>query len=556
MTRVALYARYSSDNQNAASIDDQFRLCREHAEREGWTVIDTYQDAAISGASVTLRPGMQTLFAGSPDWALRCGAGRGPGQDKPRSGRCGDAVQTSTLCERRDRDIGGGRDLRTTCGLEGHHECPLPQRSCCQADPGASRGRVEQGKSGGGLCYGYDVVKESDSTGEPLRGGRTINPTQAEVVRRVFRDFAAGISPRALARRLNDEGIPGPSGVLWTDSTLRGHAKRGTGLINNELYIGRLVWNRLRYIKDPTTGKRVSRLNPTEQWIVKEVPELRIIDDNLWQAVKDRQAELAIKYAAVIKATRKAHANRLNQTHRPRALLSGLIFCGCCEGPYSLRGQDRYACSNHVMNGSCKNSRTIARSALEERMLAGLRDRLMAPEVAAEAMRAYVEETNRLNRERRSAREVDRKALSEIEKKLNGIIAAIEDGGYTRALTDHLHKLEAEQDELTERLSKIDIPDIHPNVANIYKCKVERLAEALLNPQERDEAAAAIRGLIERITLTPGPKRGQIDATLHGDFRTVLEWAAGKNQKTDTPFPGVSVSVVAGGGFEPSSSRL
>jgi site-specific DNA recombinase len=82
-----------------------------------------------------------------------------------------------------------------------------------------------------------------------------------------------------------------------------------------------------------------------------------------------------------------------------------------------------------------------------------------------------------------------------------------------------LRELEAKQDELTERLSRapVDIPDIHPNVADIYRRKVERLAETLQRPQERDEAAKAIRALIDRITLTPGPRRGEIDATLHGD---------------------------------------
>lgn len=125
--------------------------------------------------------------------------------------------------------------------------------------------------------------------------------------------------------------------------------------------------------KDPTTGKRVSRINPPEDWITVDVPELRIVNDALWQAVKKRQDELEVKYAGVIVATRAAHANRLNGMHRPRSLLSDLLVCGCCGGSYALRGQDRYACSNHVMNGSCANSRTIAREALEERVLAGLR---------------------------------------------------------------------------------------------------------------------------------------------------------------------------------------
>src|SRR3546814_2246257 len=63
MIRAALYARYSSDQQNAASIADQLSLCRERAACEGWQVEAVYEDAAISGASVILRPGIQRLLA-------------------------------------------------------------------------------------------------------------------------------------------------------------------------------------------------------------------------------------------------------------------------------------------------------------------------------------------------------------------------------------------------------------------------------------------------------------------------------------------------------------
>ena len=331
------------------------------------------------------------------------------------------------------------------------------------------RGRVEQGRSGGGHCYGYDVVKAVDGTGDPVRGERTVNEAEAEIVRRVFRDFAAGASPRAIARRLNGENVPGPSGKLWTDSTIRGHARRGTGLINNELYIGRLVWNRLRYVKNPETGKRVSRINPPEEWIVAEVAELRIVDDDLWQAVKDRQGEITEQYATVIEATQSARANRLNGAHRPRHLLSGLLECGVCGGSYSMRGQDRYGCSNHVMTGTCSNGRGIRRAVIEERVLSGLKDRLMAPEAAAAAMRAYAEETNRINRERRASGASDRKELADVEKKIASMIAVIEDGGYVRGMVDRLRELEARQDELNERLAAVpaDLPDIYPNIADL-----------------------------------------------------------------------------------------
>lgn len=58
--KVAIYARYSSDNQRDASIADQLRVCRLHAEKQGWQVVEEYTDHAISGASL-LRPGIHVF---------------------------------------------------------------------------------------------------------------------------------------------------------------------------------------------------------------------------------------------------------------------------------------------------------------------------------------------------------------------------------------------------------------------------------------------------------------------------------------------------------------
>ncbi len=551
MIRVALYARYSSDSQSAASIEDQFRICRDYAGREGWTVAADYHDAAISGASMTLRPGIRTLLrdarSGKFDVVLA--------EALDRISR--DQADVATLFKHlrfaglRIVTLAEGDISELHVGLKGTMNALFLKDLAAKTHRGL-RGRVEKGKAVGGLCYGYDAVKRLGSDGEPVRGERTINGAQAAVVLRIFRDFAAGLSPRTIAHRLNDEGVPGPDGTLWTDSTLRGHAKRGTGFLNNELYIGRLVWNRQRYVKDPTTGKRVSRINPPGAWIITEVPELRIVDDALWRAAKARQDALAIQHAGPIAAVRAAFAaraaNPLNATHRPRSLLSGLLMCGCCGGPYTLRGQDRYGCSSHITNRSCANKRTILRPALEERVLAGLRDRLMAPEIAAEAIHAYAEETNRLNRERRASGEAERRELAKVARSIKDIMALIESGTGSRTLVARLQELEAREDELNARLAQahVDLPDLHPNIAELYARKVARLAEALNRPQDRDEAANAIRGLIEKITLTPGPKRGRLDALLYGDLATILQWTA---QKQNTPGPGsagVSVSVDTG----------
>ncbi|WP_186820014.1 recombinase family protein, partial [Acidomonas methanolica] len=546
MTRVALYARYSSDNQRDASIEDQFRICREQAKRERWKVVGTYKDAGISGASMILRPGIQSLLqdaqAGQFDMVLA--------EALDRISR--DQADVATLFKHLKFagvpivTLAEGEISELHVGLKGTMNALFLKDLAAKTHRGI-RGRVEDGKSGGGLCYGYKVVKQLDARGDPIRGDREIDEAEANIVQRILRDYAAGISPRVIAKTLNEEGVSGPEGRLWNDTTIHGHAKRGTGILNNELYIGRLIWNRLRYIKDPSTGKRVSRLNPEAEWIVKDVPELRIVDDELWQAVKARQAVTSAKYANVAEGIRKHHKkNRLNGTHRPKTLLSGLIFCGCCGGPFSIRGSDRFACSTHVTKGTCSNNRTILREDLEQRVLTGLKDRMMAPEAAAEAMRAYAEETNRLNRERRSNGDAWKVELVKIQKQIRGIIEAIKEGMFHPSMKGEMDALEARKAELTELLADIpeDTPDILPSASAIYAKKVAALTTALARPDERPQAAAALRMLIEKIVLTPGPERGEVFAKLHGDLATILEWterqAVGTAGKTTKPAVGAA----------------
>jgi site-specific DNA recombinase len=155
--------------------------------------------------------------------------------------------------------------------------------------------------------------------------------------------------------------------------------------------------------------------------------------------------------------------------------------------------------------------------------------------------------------------------LAKIKRTLKQMLSVIEEGGHTRGMTDRMRELEAREDVLGELLAQepADIPDIHPNVSGIYRKKVERLTEALNTPEDRNEAAEAIRALVEKITLRPGPNRGEIDATLHGELGTILGWieaqAVEKTRKRETPAAfatGVSVSVVAGIGFEPMTFRL
>ncbi|MEM9147679.1 MAG: recombinase family protein [Pseudomonadota bacterium] len=273
-TTVAIYARYSSDLQREASIEDQVRICRALAEKEGWTVAQVYSDASISAASTLLHPGLQALMqdasfgkfdlvvAEALDRISRSQADIAQIFERFQFGGIG----LQTLSE--------GRISELHIGLKGTMNA-LFLKDLADKTRRGLRGRVEQGKSGGGIVYGYDVVTSIGARGEVERGERSINEDQATVVRRIFTDYANGISPAAIAKALNKEGTSAPNGGSWGPSTLYGNRERGTGILNNELYIGRLVWNRLRYAKDPATGKRVSRLNPESELLIREVPQLR-----------------------------------------------------------------------------------------------------------------------------------------------------------------------------------------------------------------------------------------------------------------------------------------
>ncbi len=208
-----------------------------------------------------------------------------------------------------------------------------------------------------------------------MAGERQIEPAKAEIVRRVFREFAAGKSPRQIAIGLNHDSIPAPGGEGWGQSTINGNPKRATGILNNELYIGRLVWNRLHYVKDPAIGKRVSRPNEPDKLIIKDAPELRIVDDDLWQAVKARQAD------ASKRAFPKTAPSRNNDTpaaktgfwsnQRPKHLLTGLMRCGVCGGGYHKISATLFGCAAARNKGTCDNRTkdeafSIIRTLIEE----------------------------------------------------------------------------------------------------------------------------------------------------------------------------------------------
>jgi site-specific DNA recombinase len=542
--KVAIYARYSSDSQRDASIADQVRVCREFAARQGWTVVQEFTDHAISGATL-LRSGFQALMRDALnrrfDVVLAEALDRFSRDQEDTAG----LFKRLTFAGVNIVTLAEGDITHLHVGLKGTMNA-LFLKDLADKTRRGLRGRVELGKSGGGLCYGYRVARATDDGS--TTGDRQIAPPEAEVIGRIFRDYAAGVSPKALARQLNAEHCPGPGGKPWNPSTIHGNPARGTGILNNELYIGRLVWNRLRYVKDPDTGKRVSRPNPSSAWVTTAVPHLRIVDHELWKQVKARQLEMR-------RVASNGDPAQFNRARRPKYLFSGLTKCGECGGGYVMYWRDRLACFGARSRGTCTNRLTIGRQEVEERVLIALRDKLMRRDLFEDFCREYVRELNRLRMEHRANLTHGHAELARVEREIRKLIQAIKDGVSAVSIKDELLSLEARKDELQSRLGAPEMPELlHPRMSDVYREKVGSLCLALESEESRTGAADAIRALVEAIVLEPDVERLKI--TLKGDLAGMLSAATDSKRSPDTGDLMVQIKLVAGAGFEPATFGL
>ncbi len=361
--------------------------------------------------------------------------------------------------------------------------------------------------------------------------------------------------------------MPGPRGGRWTASLILGNAVREIGLLRNRLYVGERAWNRQRFIKDPNTGRRVSRPNPREAWVITPVPTLRIIETPLWDVV---QARLVAGRRAVCGAgaqddagaARPPLGGRHGAVRRPRWLLSGLVRCGVCSGPMGVVSSDgRLGCTNRRERGTCSNARTVVRERLLDRVLAGLKHRLFAPELVEAFVAEYVAEVNAANRERGQREAKLEHELTRTARQIRNLLELMKDGLGSAAMVQELRGLEQHQAELHSRIAAAGtpepLPDLHPNLPELYRRKVEALEEALRDPSAAAAANEALRTLIDAILVYPGERRGEVTLELHGDLAALLHLAepdAGADTRTAVlrmgsgRSMGVMGSLVAGAG--------
>ena len=543
MTRAALYARYSDDRQNPRSIADQLQVLAATAEARGWSVTASYMDAAISGQSMANRPGLLNAISaaerGEYDILLVEDEDRLARDEEHqwhvynRLGAAGVSISTMATVQ----------VSRMQVAFKSFMAAEYIQVLSQKTKRGLAS-NAEKGLATGARLYGYRTAP----------GGLVeIVPEEADVVRRIFTLYAdQDMTPRAIADLLNREHIPASRGGPWSASTITGSAARANGVLHSEIYAGVKVYGRVERKKDRQTGRRLSITRPSSEHQRVDVPHLTIIDRPLWDRAQAR-----------ILSRRNVDPSQLVNLRRRPGLLTGLLKCGRCGGSYTSLSAGRLVCVNYREKGAtaCTNNRHVSRAMIEQRVLTGLRERLLSPEAVSAYVRAYHEAWRERAAENENRRAPLARRLGELDRAIDrGSDALL--AGHTPAavIGPKLAEMNRERIEIRQALAQVeaDAPPpvrLHPKAAENYANRIAdfqaRLAQAgdSTDPAER-EVVDSVRDLIARIDIEPvnAEPRAPVKVTLHGDLARFV--------RPNAPRVECGGKLVTGGGIEPPTCGL
>ena len=468
--RAALYARKSREDPRSESVARQLQHGRRAAEELGATIVDEYSDDGISGAEFARRPGISRLLTDAQSGGFELVIASEPeriGRKMLRGGllleelhEAGVRVYFYLTQEFASVDTPEGRLLTTIRGYSAENE----REKARQRTRDALLGKARRGFVTGGAVYGYrnvPVFAATDSSGNPVRSHveHAIDPEQAKALRGIFALRAEGYGLRAIARTLNGDPkfstestryfagvrVAPPRSGSWSPGCLR-------AILRNERYVGRIVWGKFRNT-DKAGRTRIRERSADEAWERREAPHLRIIDDETWKRVRalDRDGEP--------QARRSGRGRGSSRT--AGSLLSGLASCGVCNGPIRISGswkRDRsYGCGYHNDRGAtvCENRLLESERVVDRRLLEEIESILLVPEARDYAF----EQTRRIVREQIAGSKGDigslRERLREIERELDQLVRAVEQGGPLKSLVERISRREEERAALERRCAEL-----------------------------------------------------------------------------------------------------
>jgi DNA invertase Pin-like site-specific DNA recombinase len=555
--RVAIYARYSTDKQDARSTEDQIRVCRRVARQRGDEVVTVFEDVAQSGRHGE-RPGLQELLRTA--------------KQKPKPF---DAVLVDDQ-SRLARDMGLAMNLIFT-ELPGLGIALVDGKTGLSSDDSSSRmvfgmnaivndaflemvrhetrrgmeGRAIHGFATGGRVFGYNTKPENNPPDpERPRSMIVINEEQAAVVRRVFSLFTVErLSLTEIAARLNADRVRAPHdggtgnkiGRGWPHTTVR-------YMLSNERYVGRWTWNQSKWTRVPGKKQRRRTMLPREEWVVSERPDLAIVDATTWAAA---QARFKLRQSS----NNPRGSGR--KPNGPPRLLSGLLQCGACGGSIVVISKKAKAgvvyyslgCNTHKSRGAsiCPNGRRAS----EKKILDAIQKQLCALRREPAALDAFVKEVTRRYEEDR-ANQIDTKAqekqVGDVEariKKLTQAVALLDDP------TPIIDELKVEQAKLKEAKAALAAAQAAGRRVTLHPAAIRSMLDSIIDALQRgmespdvEQTRDLLRRTIGPIRVSPDGQNFKIEGGL--DLAVLLEDPSPASASEGAE--GV-ISTVAGAGF-------
>ncbi|MFZ0301881.1 MAG: recombinase family protein [Terracidiphilus sp.] len=537
---MAAYLRFSSENQDETSLEDQLRRCREVAARDGFTIPSefVFTDRAISGRSMKNRPGLQRLLA-----AAKLSPSPFQGViifDTARLARnVEELLRVYKILKHRQIFLHvatSGLDSRMpmfdfVLMMMGSMDEKFVDTLAENIFKG-QEGAAKRGFNPGGTRYGYRNVPEEHPTEIGLHGRLKVLgvhevkvPEKAEVVLLIFSLYAAGWGIDRIAKHLNVNGVVAPGKPRknlvpsWAPFTIR-------GILRNQIYIGKRVWGKFKKVKDPETDRIEMQKRPEDQWTVYEDDKLKIVPSDLWEKVQARIRQVEKKRGPRV-------TGGMSRTENSRQyIFSDTLYCSCKAKMIAGSGPPervRYVCSLH-RRGKCLNGNglTIPRSSLErqlmDRIVQTLQfeefvhlmqeefERQVAIAVQVEAIKAATV---------RERREDFRQEHASLVRKIDFYDVEIGNGFGSETVRAKLRKCVSRKEEIEEMLeaeARSSVPEIdRAEIRAFFQANFNRLADVLL--ADPVSAKQEILNRVDKLVLTPEVRDGEQLYVVTGDLR-------------------------------------
>lgn len=408
--KTVIYARYSCDRQNEASIEGQLRECQDYAKQNDLTVVGTYIDRALTGTNDN-REQFQKMIAdgdkGLFDAVLMYK------MDRFARNRYDSAVYKARLKKNGIRvfyakenipDGPEGIILESLLeGLAEYYSAELSQKIKRGLKENALNGRSTGGK--GALGFTTDSVRRL-----------VVDETTAPIVRRIFALYDKGVTVTEICAEMNRKGIKTSSGSRFNKNSL-------WVILKNEKYLG--VYSAM--------DTRIENCFPP------------IVDKELFERVQRRLAENA-------KAPGRGRA-------KVDYLLSGKLYCGLCgtgmvgESGTSKTGDKHnyYICARKKREKACKK-KTVRKEWVEQLVVEMTAVHVLQPDKIELIAKRCVEIQNQDNSQSEQLSTLKRQ-LADTQKAIANLVSAVEQGIVTKSTKTRLDELEAAEAQLEHEIT-------------------------------------------------------------------------------------------------------